>query len=98
MQEELKRKDKAKGTRKRKPRYPKGFDSANPGPRPDPERWLPRRERSSYRPKRKDKRAAQILGSQGAVTKQDKQEAAPATSKSNQSAIKSAAAKRKSRK
>ncbi|CAN6843541.1 unnamed protein product [Brassica oleracea] len=98
MQEELKRKDKAKRTRKRKPRYPKGFDSANPGPRPDPERWLPRRERSSYRPKRKDKRAAQILGSQGAVTKQDKQEAAPATSKSNQSAIKSAAAKRKSRK
>ncbi|CAN6996127.1 unnamed protein product [Brassica oleracea var. botrytis] len=55
-------------------------------------------KRSSYRPKRKDKRAAQILGSQGAVTKQDKQEAAPATSKSNQSAIKSAAAKRKSRK
>ncbi|KAJ0242907.1 Signal recognition particle subunit SRP72 [Hirschfeldia incana] len=99
MQEELKRKDnKAKTARKRKPRYPKGFDPANPGPRPDPERWLPRRERSSYRPKRKDKRAAQIRGSQGAVTKKDKQEPAPATSKSNQSATKSAAAKKKSRK
>ncbi|KAL9310997.1 putative tetratricopeptide-like helical domain superfamily [Arabidopsis thaliana] len=83
-QEEVK-KEKAKRKRKRKPKYPKGFDPANPGPPPDPERWLPRRERSSYKPKRKDKRAAQIRGSQGAVTK-DKQEAAPSTSKSNQAA------------
>ena len=65
--EEVK-KQKAK-KRKRKPRYPKGFDPANPGPPPDPERWLPRRERSSYRPKRKDKRA-QVRGSQGAVTRE----------------------------
>ncbi|KAK6138389.1 hypothetical protein DH2020_027863 [Rehmannia glutinosa] len=42
----------------------------NPGPPPDPERWLPKRERSSYRPKRKDKRAAQVRGSQGAVVKE----------------------------
>ncbi|KAK9060729.1 hypothetical protein SSX86_021435 [Deinandra increscens subsp. villosa] len=64
-------KDKAKKKRKRKPKYPKGFDPANPGPPPDPERWLPKRERSSYRPKRKDKRAAaQIRGSQGAVAKE----------------------------
>ncbi|CAH8362873.1 unnamed protein product [Eruca vesicaria subsp. sativa] len=90
MQEEVK-KEKAKRKRKRKPKYPKGFDPANPGPPPDPERWLPRRERSSYRPKRKDKRAAQIRGSQGAVTKQEKQEAAPSTSKSNQATTKSAA-------
>ncbi|KAL5222471.1 hypothetical protein ABZP36_027184 [Zizania latifolia] len=62
--EEVK-KQKAK-KRKRKPRYPKGFDPANPGPPPDPERWLPKRERSSYRPKRKDKRA-QVRGAQGAV-------------------------------
>lgn len=55
--------------RKRKPRYPKGFDPANPGPPPDPERWLPKRERSSYRPKRKDKRA-QVRGSQGAVVRE----------------------------
>ncbi|ESQ28523.1 hypothetical protein EUTSA_v10018246mg [Eutrema salsugineum] len=89
MQEDVKNKEKAKRKRKRKPKYPKGFDPANPGPPPDPERWLPRRERSSYRPKRKDKRAAQIRGSQGAVTKQDKQEAAPSTSKSNQATTKS---------
>nr|GME04062.1 signal recognition particle subunit SRP72-like [Ipomoea batatas] len=67
---ETKSKEKPKKKRKRKPRYPKGFDPANPGPPPDPERWLPKRERSSYRPKRKDKRAAQIRGSQGAVAKE----------------------------
>uniref|UniRef100_M4CIP5 Signal recognition particle subunit SRP72 n=1 Tax=Brassica campestris TaxID=3711 RepID=M4CIP5_BRACM len=92
MQEEVKSKEKAKRKRKRKPKYPKGFDLANPGPPPDPERWLPRRERSSYRPTRKDKRAAQIRGSQGAVTKQDKQETAPSTSKSSQATNKSAGA------
>ncbi|CAH2042870.1 unnamed protein product [Thlaspi arvense] len=67
---EAKGKEKAKKKRKRKPRYPKGFDPANPGPPPDPERWLPKRERSSYRPRRKDKRAAQVRGSQGAVVKE----------------------------
>lgn len=67
---ETKNKEKAKKKRKRKPRYPKGFDPANPGRAPDPERWLPKRERSSYRPKKKDKRAAQIRGSQGAVAKE----------------------------
>ncbi|KAK9119986.1 hypothetical protein Scep_018079 [Stephania cephalantha] len=64
---EGKGKAKSKKKRKRKPKYPKGFDPANPGPPPDPERWLPKRERSSYRPKRKDKRAAQVRGSQGAI-------------------------------
>ncbi|XP_077228829.1 SRP72 RNA-binding domain-containing protein [Tasmannia lanceolata] len=68
--EEGKGKTKARKKRKRKPRYPKGFDSVNPGPPPDPERWLPKRERSSFRPKRKDKRAAQVRGSQGAVVKE----------------------------
>lgn len=67
---EGKNKDKTKKKRKRKPRYPKGFDPANPGPPPDPERWLPKRERSSYRPRRKDKRAAQVRGSQGAVVRE----------------------------
>ncbi|KAL7241171.1 hypothetical protein ACSBR2_006736 [Camellia fascicularis] len=79
-QVEGKGKEKAKKKRKRKPKYPKGFDPANPGPPPDPERWLPKRERSSYRPKRKDKRAAQVRGSQGAVAK----EAVNANAKSNQ--------------
>jgi len=69
--------------RKRKPKYPKGFDPANPGPPPDPERWLPKRERSSYRPKRKDKRAAQVRGSQGAVAKEA---ASSSDTKSNQPA------------
>ncbi|KAF3320260.1 signal recognition particle subunit SRP72 [Carex littledalei] len=64
--------------RKRKPKYPKGFDPANPGPPPDPERWLPKRERSTYRPKRKDKRA-QIRGAQGAVSR-DKHDTTAATS------------------
>ncbi|KAI4373808.1 hypothetical protein MLD38_011884 [Melastoma candidum] len=68
--EESKSKEKPKKKRKRKPKYPKGFDPKNPGPPPDPERWLPKRERSSYRPKRKDKRAAQVRGSQGAVVRE----------------------------
>ncbi|KNA10742.1 hypothetical protein SOVF_141750 [Spinacia oleracea] len=68
------KKDKTKKKRKRKPRYPKGFDPAHPGPPPDPERWLPKRERSTFRPKRKDKRAANVRGSQGAVSR-DKHEA-----------------------
>ncbi|KAH0691245.1 hypothetical protein KY285_000849 [Solanum tuberosum] len=80
---EGKSKDKTKKKRKRKPKYPKGFDPANPGPPPDPERWLPKRERSSYRPKRKDKRAAQIRGSQGAVAKEA---ASSCDTKSNQPA------------
>ncbi|KAG5630742.1 hypothetical protein H5410_002459, partial [Solanum commersonii] len=48
----------------------KGPIAANPGSPPDPERWLPKRERSSYRPKRKDKRATQIRDSQSAVAKE----------------------------
>jgi len=28
--------------RKRKAKLPKGFDPENPGPMPDPERWLPK--------------------------------------------------------
>ncbi|XP_073301231.1 uncharacterized protein [Primulina huaijiensis] len=82
---ESKNKEKPKKKRKRKPKYPKGFDPANPGPPPDPERWLPKRERSSYRPKRKDKRAAQIRGSQGAVVK-DKESSNNLNSKSNPTA------------
>ncbi|XP_057949479.1 uncharacterized protein LOC131144691 [Malania oleifera] len=78
--EENKHKEKTKKKRKRKPKYPKGFDPANPGPPPDPERWLPKRERSSYRPKRKDKRAAQVRGSQGAVTREKQNDGAAGTS------------------
>ena len=40
------------------------MDTSNP---PDPERWLPRRERSYYRGKRKDKRKDIGKGTQGAA-------------------------------
>ncbi|KAL5717772.1 hypothetical protein ACHQM5_010738 [Ranunculus cassubicifolius] len=78
--DESKVKTKSKKKRKRKPRYPKGFDPANPGPLPDAERWIPRRERSTYRPKRKDKRAAQVRGSQGAVSREKQDAGAVSTS------------------
>ncbi|KAL6983831.1 hypothetical protein U1Q18_017205 [Sarracenia purpurea var. burkii] len=80
-------KDKAKKKRKRKPRYPKGYDPSNPGPPPDPERWLPKRERSSYRPKRKDKRAAQVRGSQGAVVKEAVNSNAKSSQTTNSKAV-----------
>ena len=35
--------------KKRKTRYPKGFDPKNPGSEPDPERWLPKWQRSRYK-------------------------------------------------
>lgn len=49
---------KTKKRRKKKIRYPKGFDPAHPGPPPDPERWLPKKERSSYKMamKKRDKK------------------------------------------
>ena len=34
-----------KRIKKRKVRYPKNFDPKNPGPAPNPERWLPKHER-----------------------------------------------------
>lgn len=30
-------------------KYPKGFDPAHPGSMPDPERWLPKWQRSKYK-------------------------------------------------
>lgn len=35
--------------KKKKVRYPKNFDPANPGPLPDPERWLPKWQRSRFK-------------------------------------------------
>lgn len=75
-------KEKGKKKRERRPRYPIGFNPANLGPPPDPERWLPKRERSSYRPKRKDKRTAQVRGYQGAVVR-EKQDAGAGTNSSS---------------
>lgn len=41
-----------KKKRKRPMRYPKGFDPQNPGPLPNPERWLPKWQRSDFKKKR----------------------------------------------
>jgi signal recognition particle subunit SRP72 len=59
-----------KPRRKKRPLYPKGFDPENPSafPKPDPERWLPKRERSTYRQRKKDKRAGISRGPQGSAT------------------------------
>ena len=45
-------------------------DPENPTalPPPDPERWLPKRERSTYRQRKKDKRSGITRGSQGSAT------------------------------
>lgn len=52
----------------KKGKLPKNYD---PSVDPDPERWLPRRERSTYK-KKKDKRGAAIgKGTQGAVASAD---------------------------
>ncbi len=55
-----------KKKKKRKIRLPKNYE---PGVPPDPERWLPRRERAGYRGRRRDKRQANLLrGPQGATS------------------------------
>jgi len=55
--------------RKRKVIYPKGFDPENPGLPPNPERWLPKTQRSDYKKKKRGQhlRAQQssVKGSQG---------------------------------
>ena len=56
---------KKRARKKKAPLYPKGFDPANPGPLPDKDRWLPLRERASYRGKRK--KQVNVRGAQGAA-------------------------------
>ncbi|KAL4231087.1 Signal recognition particle core component [Mactra antiquata] len=51
-----------KKKKKRKTKLPKNY---NPDVTPDPERWLPKKERSYYRGKRKDKKKDIGKGSQG---------------------------------
>ena len=53
--------NKVKKKRHRKKRLPKNFNPLNPGPMPDPERWVPRMQKKKYRNKNK-------LAHQGAVT------------------------------
>merc|ERR1719444_430020 len=59
---------KAKTKKKTKPRFPKGFDLANPGPPPDPERWLPKRERAEFKKKMRKRDKNLFRGPQGAVS------------------------------
>lgn len=54
--------------RRRKPRLPKNYDG---GKMPDPERWLPLRDRSTYRPKgKKGKKRAQE-STQGGIVREE---------------------------
>lgn len=41
-----------KKIKKRRKRYPKNFDPENPGPAPNPERWLPKQERKDFKKKK----------------------------------------------
>ena len=50
--------------RKHKTRFPKSYDPENPGPLPDPERWLPKWQRSRYK-KLAKKKGMYIKGAQG---------------------------------
>ena len=50
--------------RNKKVKYPKGYDAANPGPMPDPERWLPKWQRSKYK-KIAKKLGKYLKGAQG---------------------------------
>lgn len=59
----------------RKGKLPKDYD---PSKTPDPERWLPLKDRSTYRPKGKKGKARQAMFSQGAVGN-DSESSRPAT-------------------
>jgi signal recognition particle subunit SRP72 len=60
--------DLKKKKRKRKPKYPKGFDPSNPNnKKPDPERWLPKEERKEFKKKGK-KKQVKMKGPQGIVS------------------------------
>ncbi|KAJ5417569.1 uncharacterized protein N7487_001119 [Penicillium crustosum] len=66
--------------RVRKSRLPKDFD---PAKKPDPERWLPVRDRSSYRPKgKKGKQRAAALTQGGPVNEKAEESPAPQQQKS----------------
>jgi signal recognition particle subunit SRP72 len=58
----------AKKKKNRKKRFPKNFDPEKPGPMPDPERWLPRWQRSSSKKKmsKKARESMVFKGAQGA--------------------------------
>jgi signal recognition particle subunit SRP72 len=64
---------KKKARRKRAPRFPKGYDPEQPGggvPPPEPERWLPKWQRSDFKRRKATsamRKAGEVVkGSQGA--------------------------------
>ena len=65
-----------KPKKQRKSRLPKDYDPSRP---PDPERWLPLRDRSTYRPKGKKGKARANLLSQGAAPAVDSDSSRPGT-------------------
>ncbi|XP_029653747.1 signal recognition particle subunit SRP72 [Octopus sinensis] len=67
---------------------PKNYDASVT---PDPERWLPRRERSYYRGKRKDKNKNISKGTQGATSPAGDIDASKQTSGSEASSPRPAA-------
>ena len=88
---------KIKKTRKRKPRYPKGFDPSNPGKGPDPERWLPRLERSKN--KKIAKKKGLLTRTQGVTAGQESvQTFQKGPSTANQEVSTSGAGKKKNKK
>jgi len=89
---------KTKKKRKRKIRYPKGFDPENPGPPPDPERWLPKRERSEFKKKMRKRDKHLLRGPQGAITTEDFRKQGPSTAQVEVSKDASGPARRSGRK
>lgn len=53
--------------KKKRVRYPKGFDPKNPGPPPNPERWLPKWERKDYKKKKGASLNSRTQGSSAAA-------------------------------
>lgn len=49
-------------------RYPKNFDPKNPGPLPNPERWLPKWERKDFKKKKGASLNSRTQGSSAAAS------------------------------
>lgn len=88
--------------KKRKPRYPKGFDPLNPGQKPDPERWLPKEQRSSFKKlnKNRSSKKGQIGkgGHQGAIPTSNIEAKPTVPSTAKQAALSSSSGIRRSHK
>lgn len=65
--------EKVKRKRKRKPKLPKNYD---PKVKPDPERWLPIWQRTTYKKKKNDRKFNVGKGTQGSTSIQDQQQTA----------------------